>query len=67
MTVQEEFDAKYITTSEIESRFGVSRFKLCRNRDLVPGVVRIANVFVYVREIAEPVLETMQGDKRRRS
>lgn len=67
MTTQDEFDAKYITTSEIEARFGVSRYKLCRNRDILPGAVRIANVFVYVREIAEPALIAMQGDKRRRS
>lgn len=61
MDHQKEFDLKYITTSEIEKRFGLSRRKLCSLRGKLPGEVRIANVYVYVREVAEPVLMLHAG------
>lgn len=62
MDHQKEFDLKYITTSEIEKRFGLSRRKLCSLRGKLPGEVKIANVHVYVREVAEPVLKQYAGD-----
>lgn len=61
MDCQKEFDLKYITTSEIENRFGLSRRKLCSLRGKLPGEVKIANVHVYVREVAEPVLMLHAG------
>ncbi|UPT53027.1 regulatory protein [Hafnia phage yong3] len=53
---QAEFDSKYITTSEIERRFNIGRCTLTRIRDRIPGAVKIANVTIYVRELAEPAL-----------
>ncbi|HBC8488049.1 hypothetical protein SLURMMXVI_10053 [Escherichia phage vB_Eco_SLUR63] len=61
MDCQKEFDLKYITTSEIENRFGLSRRKLCSLRGKLPGEVKIANVYVYVRAVAEPVLMLHAG------
>lgn len=64
MSPQQEFDLKYITTSEIELRYGISKFKLSRLRGVLPGEVRIANVFVYVRKEVVPVLELNRLDAR---
>lgn len=67
MTHVEEFNHNYITTTEIENRFGISKFKLSRMREYIPGAIKIGSVYIYKRSLAEPVLEKMQGDKRRRS
>lgn len=67
MTALEEFNKTYITTAEIEVRYGISKFKLSRSRDIIPGAIKIGSVYIYKRVLAEPVLKTMQGDKRRRS
>lgn len=61
MTAQERFNSQYITTSEIELRFGISRRKLCSLRGKLPGEVKIANVHVYERAVAEPILMLHAG------
>lgn len=63
----EEFRQNYITPSELEYRYGISKFKMSRLRDSIPGAIKIGSVYIYKRSVAEPVLETLQGDKRRRS
>lgn len=58
---QTEFDSKYITTSEINKRFNIDPSVLCRIRHRIPGVVKVANVYIYVRELAEPALAQYKG------
>ena len=67
MDHESEFDLNYITAAEIEDHYGISKFKMSRIRDSIPGAIRIANQYIYKRSLAVPVLEKMQGDKRRRS
>lgn len=59
MEHQQEFDLKYITPAEIETRYGLASHTLTRQRDRIPGAVKVAGKYIYVRAVAEPVLATL--------
>ncbi len=57
-TAQLDFHAKYITPSEICERFGATPMNLrtLRNSGKLPNPIQVANLYIWERASAEPIL-----------
>lgn len=70
MTAQEDFDAKYITSTEICRDLGVTRASvgLARDRGALPPPVQIkrpngdTHVMIWLREEATPLIEAWRAE-----
>ena len=70
MTAQEEFDEKYITSTEICSTLGVTRASIvgARSRGALPEPVRInrpngdPHIMIWLREEASPHIERWRAE-----
>jgi hypothetical protein len=70
VTAQEEFDAKYITSTEICRELNVTRASVvnARNRGVLPEPVRInrpngdPHIMIWLREEAEPLIAVWRAE-----